>query len=163
MARPGPRAAGAGEIELEVPQGNDRAIRCYERAGFRETGRLLGFRGQIEPAASEARPADVAALLARPLRPTCWQRAAASLARIADLAAVALPGGAFLLFTRTDDAVAIRHLAAETPQEIAALLAATGGRTATLVNEPAASPVATGLQALGFELFVSQHQMQVAL
>jgi GNAT superfamily N-acetyltransferase len=35
---------GAKEVRLNVVEGNDRAKRCYERAGFRDTGR----RGVIE-------------------------------------------------------------------------------------------------------------------
>lgn len=158
----GARAAGASEIELEVLVGNDKAVRTYERAGFRETGRLSGLQGAIAPAATTAQPVDPATLLDRPLRPTCWQRERASLARTAGLAAVTLED-TFLLFTRADDAIAIRHLAAACTTEIAALLAATGGRTATLVNEPADSPVATCLTELGFEPFVGQHQMRMAL
>ena len=159
----GARAAGAVEIELEVLTGNDKAIRSYARAGFRETGRLAGFKGMIPPADTWARPADPAALLTCPLRPTCWQREATSLARMPALEAVALDDGAFVLFTRAEDAIVIRHLAAQRGDEIARLLAATGGQTATLVNEPADSPVSAGLSALGFEPFVSQHQMRMAL
>jgi predicted N-acetyltransferase YhbS len=156
------RAAGAMEIELEVLVGNDKALRTYERAGFRETGRLLGVRGEIPAGAASAARVDAARLLEHPLRATCWQRAAPGLARIAALEAVAL-GDAFLLFTRTDDAITIRHLAAEEPSTIAALLAATGGRTASLGNEPQSSPALAGLLTLGFEPFVEQHQMRMAL
>jgi GNAT superfamily N-acetyltransferase len=35
---------GAAQVRLNVVKGNDRARRCYERAGFRDTGR----RGVIE-------------------------------------------------------------------------------------------------------------------
>ena len=158
------RAAGAAEIELEVLVGNDKARRTYERAGFRETGRLTGIKGEIPAASASASAArvDAARLLDRPLRATCWQRAAPSLARMADLEAVALDD-AFLLFTRADDAITIRHLAAEEPATIAALLAATGGRTASLVNEPQDSGAPAGLSALKFEPFVEQHQMRMTL
>ena len=156
------RAAGATEIELEVLVGNDKARRTYERAGFRETGRLIGVKGEIPAGAASAACVDAARLLERPLRATGWQRAAPGLARIAALEAAALDE-AFLLFTRADDAITIRHLAAEEPTTIAALLAATGGRTASLVNEPQDSPALAGLLALGFEPFVEQHQMRIAL
>jgi RimJ/RimL family protein N-acetyltransferase len=156
------RSAGAIAIELEVLAGNDKARRTYERAGFRETGRLIGVKGAIPAGAAGAAGAEAAPLLDRKLRATCWQRAAPGLARVAALEAVAL-GNAFLLFTRTDDAIAIRHLAAEDPTTIAALLAATGGRTASLANEPQHSPALAGLLALGFEPFVEQHQMRRTL
>jgi len=156
------RAAGATEIELEVLVGNDKARRTYERAGFREIGRLVGVTGEIPAGAASAAGADAARLLERPLRETCWQRAAPGLARIAELEAVAL-GDAFALFTRADAAITIRHLAAEGPTTIAALLAATGGRTASLVNEPQDSPAVAGLLALKFEPFVEQHQMRMVL
>jgi ribosomal protein S18 acetylase RimI-like enzyme len=33
------RDQGAREVRLHVAKGNDRALRCYERSGFRRTGR----------------------------------------------------------------------------------------------------------------------------
>jgi GNAT superfamily N-acetyltransferase len=41
---------GATEVRLKVVEGNDRARRCYERAGFRPTGRqsVLEKNGDIE-------------------------------------------------------------------------------------------------------------------
>jgi len=154
---------GAREIELEVLAGNDRAIRSYERAGFRQTAELASFAGAIAPDDRGAGPRDAAALLRRSLAMTCWQRAPQSLAHMPGLEAVALDDDTFLLFTRVEGAVAIRHLAAARADEIARLLAATGGRTARLINEPAGSPVATGLAALGFEVFIRQHQMRMTL
>ena len=34
--------------------GNDKARRTYERAGFRETGRLIGIKGEIPAGATSA-------------------------------------------------------------------------------------------------------------
>ena len=156
------RAAGATEVELEVLVGNDKAKRTYERVGFHETNRLVSVRGDLPAGGRPAAQADAPHLLGQPLRATCWQRSAPSLARIAGLEAVALDD-AFLLYTRADDAITIRHLAAEDATVIAALLAATGARTASLANEPQGSPALAGLLMLGFEPFVEQHQMRMPL
>jgi GNAT superfamily N-acetyltransferase len=57
---------GASEVRLKVVEGNDRARRCYERAGFRPTGRqsVIERNGDIETemawacGASPNRPTD---------------------------------------------------------------------------------------------------------
>jgi RimJ/RimL family protein N-acetyltransferase len=168
------RAGGLRRVQLEVITSNARAIRTYERAGFRRTRDLL-FLTRDEGAAPAAdqgllREVEPQALLAAPpFAPVdpCWQREAASLAHQPDLRGLVLGAGAaaraYAVVSLGATAATIGAIAGESEAALIALVAALPahlpGRSLRLANEPEESPLSALLLRDGWRELLRQHEM----
>ncbi|HEY8598804.1 MAG TPA: GNAT family N-acetyltransferase [Thermomicrobiales bacterium] len=159
------RGAGLRRVQLEVITTNDRAIRTYERAGFRRTRELLLLSADASavPASTatvtEVSPATLLAGIAGLALPDlAWQREPASLLALPDLQGLALGPStsprAFVVFTTPATAVQIQALVGDSTESLVALIGALSarfpGRSLRLVNEPEESPVLGVLLAAGW-------------
>jgi RimJ/RimL family protein N-acetyltransferase len=159
------RGAGLRRVQLEVVTTNERAIRTYERAGFRRTRELLLLRA--DAAAVPASDATVTAvspatLLAGvhglALPDFAWQRESVSLLALPELHGLVLGmpelPHACVVFTVSATAVQIQALAGDSAGSLVTLADALAawfpGRSLRLVNEPEESPVPTALLAAGW-------------
>jgi len=181
------RDAGLHEILLEVITQNTPAWRLYAEAGFAPTRELLIWRRSSE---SDALPipeerlaqADARGLLAHfeswHSQPVTWQRAAPTLARMAE--AGRLKGyrldwrgaaAAYCLVSGHDDALSLMDVGIDpatgitTPGRILlqALAHLHWGRALTISNVPADDPLNRVLAALRFLVTVRQIEMRLAL
>jgi len=183
----GARQAGVREISLEVIAQNTPAWRLYAEAGFDVTRELLLWR---RPANTDALPipeerlieASPGALLKRFDRwhdePVTWQRAAATLSRMAE--AGRLKGyqlewrgapAAYCLISGYGESVALMDVGIDpvtggvTPGRILlqALSHLHWGKAMTISNVPADDPLNRVLAALRFLVTVRQVEMKLAL
>lgn len=168
------REANLRRVQLEVITSNGRAIRTYERAGFRRTRDLLFLVSGEEAASAGDRAAlhevEPRTLLAAPPFPSvapCWQREAASLAHLPDLRGLVLgpPAAprAYAVVSLAATAAAIGAIAGESEEAVTALVAALAarlpGRVLRLANEPEESPIPAALRHLGWRELLRQHEM----
>lgn len=172
------RGVGLRRVQLEVVTTNTRAIRTYERAGFRRTRELLilGADAPAVPASgatvTEVSPATLlAGIPGLALPDYAWQREPASLLAFPDLQGLVLgpPASphAFVVFTASAAAVQIQALAGDSAESLVALSGALArrlpGRSLRLVNEPEESPVPAALLAAGWWELMRQYEMVCTL
>jgi ribosomal protein S18 acetylase RimI-like enzyme len=174
------RRRGLAEVRLEVLVQNDAARRLYDRLGFEPVRELeiwaveraSGTEPQALSGASRARSVGIdearatITRLRREREP--WQRADETVARVPDLRAVAVEGGAALyrvtaarasiLQLAVDaDLVAQRHLPDPARELLSAILGDADG--AVWVNVPAGDPALGGFRELGGRVTERQVEM----
>jgi RimJ/RimL family protein N-acetyltransferase len=173
------RQCGARRMTLIVLAQNQRAIATYQRAGFTIWREIRSFEwareaGAPGPAGGELVPAAVADLLAlgpgwQPVAPI-WSRDAATLGALKGLEGLALirQGAmvAYLLLRRAAAGAAdILSLGARTFADAADALAALQRQSdrITCHCEPADSPAALAMDALGFARTFRRYEMHIRL
>lgn len=174
------RQCGARGMRLIVLAQNQRAIATYRRAGFtiwREIASYEWARRASTPAppsAGELKPAAIADLLAlgpdwQPVAPI-WSREIQALCGLSGLEGLALSRQgatiAYLLVRRAPDGAAdILWLGARSAADAAAALAALQRRIdrITCQTEPADSPAAQAMDALGFVRTFRRYEMHICL
>jgi len=171
------RAAGVGDVWLEVLEGNQPAIALYEMLGFERVRHLSIWSLGPEPrAVVEHRTLDVDAaqawIAAHRAGREPWQRADPSLVRMRErgepITAVAVPGADSIAAAAIckPDAGTVRILQLAGLNRAAAravLLAAAGELTLRLANIPSDDMSSGVLRRLGASLSATQHEMRLAL
>lgn len=168
------RGAGLRRVQLEVVTTNERAIRTYERAGFRRTRELLILSADaaVVPAAdatvTEVSPATLLADAPGLALPDfAWQRESASILALPDLHGLVLGAPesprAFVVFTASAAAVTIQALSGDSAESLVALTRVLASRlpdrSLRLANEPEESPVPTALLAAGWREMLRQYEI----
>ena len=162
---------GLARLQLEVIEGNARAIATYERAGFVRTRALCSYRRAPAAASPSAElqitELDVGALAwSRRSAAPAWQREPASVLRMPALRAIAC-GDAIAVVQPTEDAVQVLALFADDDAAAARLLDAVASldpdRPSLVVNEPEGSPAERAMARGHWSAIVRQHEMVLAL
>jgi ribosomal protein S18 acetylase RimI-like enzyme len=167
------RAAGVDEVRLEVLEGNDAAIRLYERLGFTHLRILEVWSLDAEAPRSAAvdAPVDGALAAIRTLRSADepWQRDDGSIANMRArgdaVAAVADGDGGAAVLRVADGRVGVLQLAARDVDGAATLLAGAraGGSSLQFLNVPDGDHASGALESLGGRIVVRQHELGLAL
>ena len=152
-------------VALEVLSQNSRAIRTYERGGFR-TRRKLESSRWLAPADCPAQVPLAAPdpFLDRPdIATPCWQRESRSLRRQPSLRAVSAAENVYAIFRHDRHEAQILKAEAQSSEELAALAASIAGALkldgVSLFNEPSDSDLAGFARALGWRSMFEQHEM----
>jgi ribosomal protein S18 acetylase RimI-like enzyme len=156
-------ARGLREVSLEVLEGNEAAIRLYQRLGFTQTRMLEVWSWAGEAPASAAVPAEVgeahAWIRANRSVHEPWQRGDESLVRMAPTDALSIEGGAALLRAGSGR-VSVLQLAAESDDAAADLLAAAGALGELhFLNVPEGDPASVALHKLDGTIDMRQHEL----
>jgi ribosomal protein S18 acetylase RimI-like enzyme len=161
------RRRGLEDVILEVLVQNEPARKLYESLGFEAVRELEIWELAGEGAASTARPVELDSARARigELRrePEPWQRADETLARVPDLKALAVDGGA-AIYRSAGGRASIVQLAAtaEAARELLTAILGEAGAV-TWVNAPAGDPALAAFAELGGRLTERQSELRKSL
>jgi ribosomal protein S18 acetylase RimI-like enzyme len=177
------RRAGLHSVQLEVIAGNDAAHALYERAGLHDIRRLLIIERAPAPVAASPWPGSLesgsvddalAAYDRLHASENPWQREPPTLQKIvppleARLAVVEGRVAAYVIGSFSEARLSLYDVAVDPaqPDALAALLADLHGRypqaQARLVNLDAGDPAWPVLEARGYTVQLSQHEMRIVL
>lgn len=161
---------GVTDIQLEVLDQNERAIRIYRRAGFTVTRKLFTLESPaIEPdsrAAEAVEPREALEWTDGTHLPQCWQRERRSLElRLPKLHALRR-GSSYALF-RADGAEVSLLKADIADEDAGALFAALAARSddgkVAVLNEPEGSPLLALLTSRGWTPLHLQYEMHLTV
>jgi GNAT superfamily N-acetyltransferase len=157
------RARGVRTVWLEVIEQNEGAFRLYEKLGYVVTRDLEVWalpEGPSGPAVSDVPVAEAhARIRALQTEHDPWQRADATVANLADAAAVATDGGAAII-RASNGRIGVLQIAGD---EQALLEALRGRGPVNMLNAPAGGPAAAAFAALGGAMAVRQREMSLSL
>lgn len=172
------RSVGLRQVQLEVLTTNDRAIRAYERAGFKRTRALLilgadNFAVPV-PGVAVTEVSSAMLLAGAPglsLPHYAWQRETPSLLALPELQGLVLGSPAspraFAVFTASATTVQLQAFAGDADESLVALIGVLAsrlpGRSLCLVNEPEESTVSAALLAVGWRELLRQYEMVCTL
>lgn len=166
------RDLGLAHLQLEVLEGNARAIATYARAGFVRTRVLASYRCEPGAAPGLGGGIDLSEIglesfsWSRVASLPGWQRERASVMRMPGLAAFS-SGDAEALVSVTQASVLVLALACDDEPSAARLLGAVASRhpdrPAVVMNEPEGTLVERAILRRGWAPFVRQHEMALPL
>jgi predicted N-acetyltransferase YhbS len=160
------RQRAVRRLWLEVLVQNTPAVRLYEKLGYRHVRELevWSLDRKLVSQAHDVASVAVADAVGRSPDRLPWQRADASVMKIADARAVAGDRGS-LVYRTAGGVVSLLQLVATDDQAIHELLGSLPDGTAGLryLNGPAGDPVNAVLQSLGGTQVARQHEMLLEL
>lgn len=160
------RERGVERLWLEVLVQNEPAIRLYEKLGFERVRELevWSLDGELVFQEHKVPAAPVAEVLGRVAERPPWQRADASVAKLADAHALASGRGS-LVYRASGGVVSLLQVAAHEEEAIRELLGSLPEETTGLryLNGPEGDPANAVLESLGATQVARQHELLLAL
>lgn len=160
------RARGVQRLSLEVLTQNEPALKLYEKLGYRHVRELevWSLDKRIVLQEHKVPSLAVADAVGRSGERLPWQRADASVAKVADARAIAGERGS-LVYRSAAGIVSLLQVVAESEDAIHELLGSLPDGTVGLryLNGPDGDPVNAVLESLGGKQVARQHEMVLAL